>query len=111
MLKQGILNPDNLSLLARVRHTNTLVISDSGFPYWPELETVDISLVDDLPPGARFRVPLMVTVGRDSPATARQAARLLRERGATTDLTAGADRPSVGDPSALVAAIRRIHPE
>lgn len=67
--------------------------------------------VDDLPPGARFRVPLMVTVGRDSPATARQAARLLRERGATTDLTAGADRPSVGDPSALVAAIRRIHPE
>jgi D-ribose pyranase len=49
MLKTGILNPDLNSLLSRVRHTNTLVISDRGFPFWPEIETVDISLVDDLP--------------------------------------------------------------
>lgn len=35
--------------MSRVRHTNTLVISDRGFPFWPEIETVDISLVDDLP--------------------------------------------------------------
>ena len=49
MLNTGILNPQILSLLARVRHTNTLVIADRGFPYWPDLETVDISLVDGLP--------------------------------------------------------------
>jgi len=49
MLKSGILNPQICSLLARVRHTNWLVIADRGFPYWPELETVDISLVDDIP--------------------------------------------------------------
>ena len=49
MLKKGILNPNLLSLLARVRHTNTLVIADRGFPYWPEIETVDLSLVDDVP--------------------------------------------------------------
>ncbi len=49
MIKSGILNPRILSLLARVRHTNALVISDRGFPFWPEIETVDISLVDDLP--------------------------------------------------------------
>jgi len=49
MLRSGILNPALLSLLARVRHTNTLVISDRGFPFWPEIETVDISLVDDVP--------------------------------------------------------------
>ena len=49
MLKTGILNPAILSLLARVRHTNMLVISDRGFPFWPEIETVDISLVDDVP--------------------------------------------------------------
>lgn len=49
MLKGGILNPDVLSLVGRVRHTNTLVIADRGFPFWPELETVDISLVDDVP--------------------------------------------------------------
>jgi D-ribose pyranase len=49
MLQRGILNPHILSLVARVRHTNTLVIADRGFPYWPELETVDISLVDDVP--------------------------------------------------------------
>ena len=49
MLKTGILNPAVLGLLARVRHTNTLVIADRGFPFWPEIETVDLSLVDDVP--------------------------------------------------------------
>ncbi len=49
MLKTGILNPAINSLLSRTRHTNTLVIADRGFPYWPQIETVDISLVDDIP--------------------------------------------------------------
>lgn len=49
MLKSGILNPAINSLLSRVRHTNTLVIADRGFPFWPQIETVDISLVDDIP--------------------------------------------------------------
>jgi len=49
MLKTGILNPGINSLLSRVRHTNTLVIADRGFPFWPDVETVDISLIDDLP--------------------------------------------------------------
>lgn len=49
MIKSGILNPQLLSLLARVRHTNTLVIADRGFPFWPMIETVDISLIDDIP--------------------------------------------------------------
>jgi D-ribose pyranase len=49
MLKSGILNPRINSLLSRVRHTNTLVIADRGFPCWPGLETVDLSLVDDIP--------------------------------------------------------------
>lgn len=49
MLNLKILNPHLLSLLARVRHTNALVIADRGFPFWPQLETVDISLTDDVP--------------------------------------------------------------
>ncbi len=49
MLKTGILNPAINSLLSRVRHTNTLVISDRGFPFWPDIETIDISLIDGLP--------------------------------------------------------------
>jgi D-ribose pyranase len=49
MLKTGILNPSINSLLSRVRHTNTLVIADRGFPFWPMIETVDISLVNDVP--------------------------------------------------------------
>ncbi len=49
MINTGILNPRILSLLVRVRHTNVLVISDRGFPFWPQIETVDISIVDDLP--------------------------------------------------------------
>ncbi len=49
MLQSGILNPHVLGLIARVRHTNTLVIADWAFPFWPEIETVDISLVRGLP--------------------------------------------------------------
>lgn len=49
MLKTGILNPQINSLISRVRHTNTLVIADRGFPFWPMIETVDISLVDNVP--------------------------------------------------------------
>ena len=49
MINSGILNPQILSLMARVRHTNALVIADRGFPFWPMIETVDISVVDDLP--------------------------------------------------------------
>lgn len=49
MVKTGILNPAINSLLSRVRHTNTLVIADRGFPFWPQIETIDISLVDDIP--------------------------------------------------------------
>ena len=49
MLQTAILNPALLDLLARVRHTNTLVIADWAFPYWPEIETVDISLTQGIP--------------------------------------------------------------
>ena len=49
MINSGILNPHILSLLARVRHTNALVIADRGFPFWPMIETVDVSVADDLP--------------------------------------------------------------
>jgi len=49
MIQTGILNPHVLDLIARIRHTNTLVISDWAFPYWPEIETVDISLTHNIP--------------------------------------------------------------
>ena len=49
MLRTGILNPAINALISRVRHTNTLVIADRGFPFWPQVETVDISLMDDIP--------------------------------------------------------------
>ncbi|HAR65693.1 MAG TPA: transport protein RbsD/FucU [Lentisphaeria bacterium] len=49
MLKTALLNPDLNELLGRIRHTNTVVIADRGFPYWPMIETIDIALVDDQP--------------------------------------------------------------
>jgi D-ribose pyranase len=49
MIKSGIINPGLLDLLARIRHANTLVICDWAFPFWPELETVDISLTRGIP--------------------------------------------------------------
>jgi D-ribose pyranase len=49
MLKKGLLNPAVVELLARFRHTNTVVIADRGFPFWKEIPTIDLSLVDDIP--------------------------------------------------------------
>lgn len=49
MIIQGVVNPSLASLLCRVRHTNRLVIADVAFPYWPEIETVDLSLVRGVP--------------------------------------------------------------
>ncbi|MBM3847019.1 MAG: transport protein RbsD/FucU [Verrucomicrobia bacterium] len=49
MLITGIVNPHVLDLVSRVRHTNALVIADAAFPFWPEIETVDISLVKGIP--------------------------------------------------------------
>ena len=49
MIIQGIVNPHVNSLLSRVRHTNSLVIADAAFPFWPQIETVDLSLVRGVP--------------------------------------------------------------
>ena len=49
MLQSGILNPHILQLIARIRHTNTVVIADWAFPFWPQIETVDISLTHGIP--------------------------------------------------------------
>ncbi|MCI0518703.1 MAG: D-ribose pyranase [Chloroflexi bacterium] len=49
MIRSGILNPQLMHLFLRFRHTNTLVIADRGFPFWPMIETVDLSLVDGVP--------------------------------------------------------------
>lgn len=49
MLVNGIINPGINSLLSRVRHTNTLIISDRGFPNMAGVETIDISLVAGIP--------------------------------------------------------------
>ena len=49
MYQSKILNPELAVLLARFRHTNTIVITDLGFPYWPQVPTVDISLTKDIP--------------------------------------------------------------
>jgi D-ribose pyranase len=84
MLRTGLLNPALLDLLARVRHTNTLVIADRGFPFWPEIETVDLSIVDDLPTVAQVLAALRpnFVIGRVFAAeeckTANPAAQLAR---------------------------------
>jgi D-ribose pyranase len=49
MLQTPILNPHLWDLIARVRHTNTLVIADWAFPFWPAIETVDLSLTYNIP--------------------------------------------------------------
>ena len=49
MIIQGIINPHLQHLLCRIRHTNALVIADAAFPFWPQIETVDLALVRGVP--------------------------------------------------------------
>ena len=49
VLIRGILNPAINSLLSRVRHTNSFIVADRGFPTFPNIEVVDISLVANMP--------------------------------------------------------------
>ena len=49
MLINGIINPHVLDLISRVRHTNAIVIADAAFPFWPEIETVDLALIRGIP--------------------------------------------------------------
>lgn len=49
MIIEGIINPDLQHLLCRIRHTNMLVIADAAFPFWPQIETVDLALVRGVP--------------------------------------------------------------
>ncbi|HEY4299518.1 MAG TPA: D-ribose pyranase [Candidatus Didemnitutus sp.] len=95
MIRSGILNPRLLDLIARVRHTNTLVIADRGFPFWPQIETIDLSLVDNIPTVLQVLAALRTNfvVGRayaarefrrENPATAE---RRLRQALAGVELT------------------------
>ena len=49
MIIEGIINPHVQHLLCRVRHTNTLVIADAAFPFWPDIQTVDLTLIRGIP--------------------------------------------------------------
>ena len=49
MIIEGIINPQLQHLLCRIRHTNALVIADAAFPFWPQVETVDLTLVRGIP--------------------------------------------------------------
>jgi D-ribose pyranase len=93
MLKHGLLNPGVLELLGRFRHTNTLVIADRGFPSWPQVPTIDLSLTDNIPTVEQVLQALLpaCTVGQawmareftaNNPAkTVRAAQELLRAHG------------------------------
>ncbi|RZU62718.1 D-ribose pyranase [Zhihengliuella halotolerans] len=49
MLKTGILNPDLLDGLARLGHTDTVVIADCGLPLPAGARVVDLTLVRGVP--------------------------------------------------------------
>ena len=49
MLKDGIINGQLASVLARFRHVNTLAIVDGPFPSYPGVELVDLALIKGFP--------------------------------------------------------------
>ena len=49
MLSQGIIHAKLAAALARLRHTDIFVISDSGFPTPPGVEVIDLAIVYGVP--------------------------------------------------------------
>ena len=49
MLKDGIINGQLASALARFRHVNTLAIVDGPFPSYPGVELIDLALIKGFP--------------------------------------------------------------
>jgi len=49
MIKNGNINGELASLLARFRHVNTVAVVDGPFPTYPNIETVDLAIVMGLP--------------------------------------------------------------
>ena len=49
MLKNGIINGQLASALARFRHVNTLAIVDGPFPSYPGVELIDLALIKGFP--------------------------------------------------------------
>lgn len=49
MLTTPLLNAPLLALLARVRHTNRIVIADAMFPHWPDIPEIDLALIAGQP--------------------------------------------------------------
>jgi D-ribose pyranase len=47
--RSGILNPELLSLLTRMGHTDYVTICDRGFPVPQNQERIDLSLIDNIP--------------------------------------------------------------
>ncbi|MGA0113691.1 MAG: RbsD/FucU domain-containing protein [Candidatus Nanopelagicales bacterium] len=49
MMRNGIINGQLASLLARFRHVNALAIVDGPFPSYPNVETVDLAVKKGFP--------------------------------------------------------------
>ena len=49
MLKNGIINGQLASVLAKFRHVNTLAIVDGPFPSYKDVELVDLALIKGFP--------------------------------------------------------------
>jgi D-ribose pyranase len=49
MLKEGIINGQLASVLAKFRHVNTLAIVDGPFPSYKDVELIDLALIKGFP--------------------------------------------------------------
>jgi len=49
MKKGGILHPDLSSLVARLGHTDFIVLADRGYPIPKDVERINVGLTDNLP--------------------------------------------------------------
>ena len=49
MKKIGILNQPISSVIAGLGHTDTLVVADAGLPIPPEMQRIDLALVEGIP--------------------------------------------------------------
>jgi D-ribose pyranase len=66
MLREGVINGQLASVLARFRHVNTLAIVDGPFPSYPGVEIVDLAVIKGqptIPEILSALIPLMELTG------------------------------------------------
>jgi D-ribose pyranase len=66
MKKHGILQPELSAVIARLGHTDTLVVADAGLPIPPAVQRIDLAVTGGVPSFVQVLRPLLDEIAVES---------------------------------------------